>query len=47
MNSLYQDTYQPRRRSAVPPRWRRFDLATRWATGAVCAGILLALLILG
>jgi hypothetical protein len=41
------DLWQPRRRSAVPPRWRRFELATRFATGLLCAGILIALLLLG
>ena len=41
------DTWQPRRRSAVPPRWRRLELAMRVATVLVCAGILVALLILG
>ena len=41
------DTWQQRRRSATPPRWRRLELATRIATVLVCAGILLALLILG
>jgi hypothetical protein len=41
------EAWVPRRRSAVPPRWRRFELATRITTALVCAGMLLALLIAG
>ena len=43
----HADTWQPRRRSAAPPRWRRFEYAARIVTVLVCAGILLALLIAG
>lgn len=41
------DFWVPRRRSAVPPRWRRFELTTQFASALACAGILLGLLILG
>ena len=45
--TLPADEWMPRRRSAVPPRWRRLEYATRVATVLLCAAILGALLIVG
>ena len=41
------DVWVPRRRSAKPPRRYRGQVVSRWAAAAVCAGILVALLIVG